>query len=164
MRRKDRAIPDSAESMALLAKADYCFLATCGGDSVPLITPVNHVVVGGVVYLHCAWEGHKIDNIRANPKVCVSAVPRARVDPERYTTYYESVVAFGNARIVTSNEERNHALRALCARFAPGREFAASCDSSETERTCVVAVDIDYITGKRNPDPLDWPERANCVR
>lgn len=106
-------------------------------------------------YFHCALEGEKIDALVARPDVCLSAVTRCQptVGPKdgSFTLQYESAVAFGRASLVTSEEEKIRALRAICERFLPGHmdAFAHSVERS-LSRTAVVRVTLTAPpTGKR---------------
>ena len=62
MRRADRALGED-EAREILARAEHGVLATMGADGWPYAVPVNHVLVGDTLYIHCATEGHKLDNI-----------------------------------------------------------------------------------------------------
>ena len=48
---------------------------------------------------------------------CVIA--QDRICPERYTTFYQSVVLRGRVRIVEQPDEKMDAVRKLCARYVP---------------------------------------------
>ncbi len=64
------------------------------------------------------------------------------------STYYESVIGFGRARLVTDPEEAREGLRLLVARHAP--EMADDLPDVLPSGLAVIAVDVETITGKAN--------------
>jgi uncharacterized protein len=150
IRRTDRALPED-QAREILARAEHGVLATLGADGWPYAVAVNHVLCGDVLYIHSALEGHKLDNISHQERVCFCAVASAAVVRAKITTRYESAVAFGRAAVVTDPGEKLRALEALGIRFwgevtPEVRESIAVSGS----RTAVVRVRIERITGKAN--------------
>lgn len=74
-------------------------------------------------YFHCAGEGEKLDCLRHDPRVSLSAVskcrPKYEVEKNNFTEYFQSAVAVGRAEIVADRQEKIEALRLLCERFLP---------------------------------------------
>ena len=81
--------------------------------------PLNYVFKNNCLYFHCALEGHKLDNIRANNKVSFCVVGKTKVLPDKFSTEYESAMAFGTASVV-QGEERYEALLRSCGKILPG--------------------------------------------
>lgn len=148
VRRKDRLL-EPEKTRVVLDSGEYGVLATCGGDHQPYGVPLNYVVIGGAIYIHCAVAGHKLENIRENPKVSFTVVGKTQVLPEKFSTRYESVVVFGTASIVDDPENTRSALKALVAKYAATHK-AAGDDYIETliDKTRVIRVEIDHVTGK----------------
>ena len=65
------------------------------------------------LYFHCAKSGHKLDAVRRNPKASFCVVDQDLIVPERYTTYYRSVIAFGVMRILEDDGEKRAAVEKL---------------------------------------------------
>jgi nitroimidazol reductase NimA-like FMN-containing flavoprotein (pyridoxamine 5'-phosphate oxidase superfamily) len=132
-----------------MARADHGVLATLGDDKWPYAVPVNHVLSGDVIYIHCAIEGHKLENIAHEERVSFCAVTGATVLPAKLTTLYESAIVFGRAALVTDSKEKLRALELLAARFCgaltPEAEKAIATSAS---RTAVVRIRLERITGK----------------
>lgn len=106
-------------------------------------------------YFHGALEGDKLEAIKCNPEVCLSAVTRCKplVGPQdgSFTLEFKSAVAFGVAEIVEDKEEKIKGLKAICERFLPEHmsAFGASIARS-LDRTAVVRITlISPPTGKR---------------
>ena len=71
MRRKDKEITDKNEIEDILTTVMVGRLGTCS-NGIPYITPVNFTYdrETSKIFLHCANEGRKLENIRVNPNVC----------------------------------------------------------------------------------------------
>lgn len=76
-----------------------------------------------IFYFHCAGEGEKIDCIKENPVVWLSAVakcaPKFEEEKGNFTTFYNSAMGIGVAEIVEERDEKIEALRLICERFLP---------------------------------------------
>ena len=150
IRRSERAVEEE-DARDILARAEHGVMATVSADGWPYAVPVNHVMCGDVLYFHCALEGHKLENIVREERVCYSAVASARVLPEKLTTAYESATVFGRAEIVTDPAERQLVLEALAVRFCEGvTPEAAKAIAGASSRTAIVRIRIERITGKAN--------------
>jgi len=148
IRRRDRALTEE-QAREILAGAEHGVLATLGADGWPYAIPVNHVLSGDALYIHCAMEGHKLENIAHEERVSFCAVARATVLPARLSTLYESAIVFGRAALVTDPMEKRRALELLAVRFcgalSPEAEKAIATSAS---RTAVVRIRLERIAGK----------------
>src|SRR5271157_4823207 len=148
IRRTDRALTED-QAREILARAEHGVLATVGADGWPYAVPLNHVLAGDVLYIHCATEGHKLENIAHEERVSFCAVANARVLPASLSTLYESAVVFGRAALVTDPTEKRRALELLAVRFcgalSPEAEKAIATSGS---RTAVVRIRLERIAGK----------------
>ena len=148
IRRSDRALTEE-QAREILARAEHGVLATVGADGWPYAVPVNHVLAGDVLYIHCAVEGHKLDNIAHEERVSFCAVAGGRVLPASLSTLYESAIVFGRAAVVTDPTEKRRGLELLAVRFCgavtpEAEEVIASLGS----RTALVRIRIERISGK----------------
>ena len=106
MRRVDRN-KGTLEGIEILKNSDVSFLSTISvDDGYPYAIPMNHVYLDGNIYYHCSKKGHKLDNIKENSKVCVSAVSEYEFVPDKFTVGYKSVVVFGKASVVEDEDEK----------------------------------------------------------
>jgi len=151
MRRRDRELPE-AEAYAILARGGDGVLATWGEDGYPYAVPMNHVFVDGVVYLHSATLGHKLENLEHCDLVSYCVVTERTVLPAELSTQYESAIVFGRATRVEEPVEKRRGLMALLHRFAPDH---MENGLAELERdfgiTAVLRIDIHRISGKARP-------------
>ena len=151
IRRKDRQLT-TEEALKLLETAEYGVLSTINTDGTPYGVPLNYLLSEHKIYFHCASVGQKIDNITANSNVSFVVVGETQpvVEGHDYSTYYESAFAAGKANIVTDPEEKLNSLRKLTEKYFPERMdvFEQSISGGTFERIHMVAIDIEYITGK----------------
>lgn len=149
MRRKDRQMLD-ADALNILKKGEYGMLATCDMQSLPYVVPMSYVYVDNCIYLHCATEGQKLDNIIANPKVSFCVVGNTRVIPEAFGTAFESVILFGTAEIIQDNKEKIEGLRALVGKYSSGYKVQGEeYINKDLTLTRVIKINIEHITGKQ---------------
>jgi hypothetical protein len=147
MRRKDREM-DQESAARLLAEGEYGVLSTAGSDGQTYGVPLNYCYLNQCLFFHCATDGQKLDNIRANNRVSFCVVGKTRVLPEKFSTEYESVIAFGTASPV-EGEEKFKALIGLIEKYSPeyreqGMDYIARYDA----RTVVIKIDITRFSGK----------------
>lgn len=130
MRRKDRELTDREGILRILDRAKILRLALFDGDY-PYVVPLHYAYEfsdGSLsFYMHSAKEGHKLDLIRKNPKVCieldcdVSLISGGDI-PCRYGSAYGSLIARGRAEISEDEAEKIKGLK-LLMRNQTGRDF-----------------------------------------
>ena len=148
IRRSDRALTED-QAREILARAEHGVLATLGADGWPYAVPVNHVLSGDALYIHCAMEGHKLENIAHEERVSFCAVARATVLPARLSTLYESAIVFGRAALVTDPAEKLRGLELLAIRFCGAvTPEAEKAIATSADRAAVVRIRIERISGK----------------
>lgn len=147
IRRQEREVSEQ-DAREILGRADHGVLATIGEDGWPYAVPVNHVLHGDALYIHCALEGHKVENLAHEARVSYCVVASAKVVPELLSTLYESAIVFGRAVLVADAEEKHRALMWLTERFSVDETNAAAALSKWSDRTTVIRIDIERITGK----------------
>ena len=146
MRRSDRATT-AEKAWEILERAEYMTLSMMGADGAPYGVTLSFARVENALYFHCAGEGYKLDSLRKNPAVCVSAVYQQRTKAEEFTVSFESAVAFGTACEVTGQEERVQGLLAICKKYAPENPGAAAY-VAQYPQVSVWRINISDISGK----------------
>lgn len=164
MRKKSREM-DNEWALQIMRKAPYITVSFTRKDGTAYGLPLSLACTDdNTWYFHCANEGDKLDAIRQNPNVCLSAVTRCQptVGPKdlSFTVQYKSAVAFGKAEIVTNDEEKVLALRAICERFLPQNMDAFDASIARSlSRTTVVRIRLtEKPTGKRKEYDKDGEE------
>ncbi|MDR2050073.1 MAG: pyridoxamine 5'-phosphate oxidase family protein [Treponema sp.] len=153
MRRKDRE--ESRETaLQVIDKASFGVMATVDSDGEPYCTPLSFVRDGEVLYFHCALSGHKIDNLKRDPRVCVSFTGEISFPEDDFTVVYESATVMGTAKEVTEDEEKIRGLRLLCERFTP-KNMAAfdGAIAKSLAATGVWKISIGDVSAKRRKHP-----------
>ena len=105
MRRKGQAL-GKEECEEILRAGRTGVLALSGDDGYPYPVPLNYVFAEGKLYFHCAKSGHKADAIARSDKAGFCVVARDQVVPGKFTTYFQSVIAFG--RIAAAEGRRRN--------------------------------------------------------
>ncbi len=150
MRRKDRMVSEE-KARDIIEKSEYATLSTVDLEGNPYAVQVSHVLYENSIYLHCALVGRKLDNLKENPKACMSFVSKLEVEQELYTVRYESAVVEGTAKIIEDEEEKMLALQLICKRYSPEMlENHLDYIMPRLKNTGVCRVDIEDISGKEN--------------
>lgn len=149
MRRKNQQLPQE-ECDRILRVTTSGVLAVDGDDNYPYAVPLSFVYEDGRLYFHVAKSGHKLDALRRNPKASFCIIEQDKVVPEKFTTYFRSVIAFGSVSIIDDDVEKRHGLDLLADKYSPG-ESAESREkeiSSLSNALYVLVMDIEHMTGK----------------
>jgi len=148
MRRFERQM-DEKQALELLLQGEYGILSTVDDSYQPYGIPLSYILIDSCIYFHCAIEGHKLQNIAENSKVCFTVVGRTQVLPEAFSTVYESVIAFGEVSRLEDEEEKIMVLREFVKKYS--RDFTLAGDhyiEKAKHKTIVVKMVIQSFTGK----------------
>ncbi len=148
MRRKRQQLAEE-ESMAILQKATAGTLALLGDDDYPYAVPISYVYHEGRLYFHSALEGHKVDAIRKCDKASFCVIEQDDVQPEKYTTFFRSVIAFGRIHIIEDDVEKLETARLIGNRYNPHQDEALQKEiENGFSRMLAIRFDIEHLTGK----------------
>lgn len=143
-------------ALAIFDKAPYVTVGMILPDGKPYSLPLSLVRTDEqTFYFHCAQEGLKLDALRSNPEVCLSAVAKCHpvVGPKdnSFTLEFQSAMAFGKATVIDDEQEKIEAMRAICMRFLPHHMDAFDASIARSlARTAVVRITLSAPpTGKR---------------
>lgn len=147
----------SAEwALEVFDKAPYITVSMTDEDGKPYGLPLSLVRTDEKTFwFHCATEGKKLDILKNNPRVFLSAVTRCR--PLRgpkdgsFTLEFQSATAVGMVEIVEDECAKKEALRAICMRFLPNHmDGIEDALSRSLHRTAVVRISLtEPPVGKR---------------
>ena len=148
MRRKRQQLSDE-DSLEILQKATSGVLALLGDNGYPYAVPISYVYSDGKIYFHSALSGHKVDAIKSCDKASFCVIEQDIVKPEKYTTYFRSVIAFGRIHIEEDEVEKLTIARLLGNRYNPNQEEALQKEiEGGLSRMLVIRMDIEHLTGK----------------
>ena len=174
MRRKRQQLSEE-ESIEILQKSTAGTLALLGDNDYPYAVPISYVYADGKLYFHSALSGHKVDAIRKCDKAAVEreqhqaclgsaelaqarpgvkasfcVIDQDEVHPEKYTTFYRSVIAFGRIHIIEDEAEKQETARMLGNRYNPNQEEALQEELEKgLSRMLMIRFDIEHLTGKQ---------------
>ena len=148
--RRNRQQLSRDESVAILERATSGVLSLLGEDGYPYGVPISYVYTDGALVFHSALTGHKIDAITACAKASFTVIDRDEVVPSEFTSYFRSVIAFGNVRIVEARDEKLRLLRLLGSRYWPGHPEETDEEiAPRLDRMHVLVFEIEHLTGKQ---------------
>ena len=168
MRRKDLEMPADFARMVLDGSL-WVTLAMLAPEGRPYAVPISIVREEDHIYFHAAKAGRKTRCLKHRPQVCLIAVSEARPVSRHFTMEYASAVVHGTAQEVLDIEEKIHAMRLLCLRYAGDNmdSFEEALERS-LSRTAIWKIAIEDISGKRKkygPNGKEltfaagWPEQ-----
>ena len=148
MRRKRQQLSEE-KSIGILQRTTAGTLALLGDGGYPYAVPISYVYADGKLYFHSALSGHKIDAIRNCDKASFCVIDQDEVHPEKYTTYFRSVIAFGRIHIIEDEQEKLETARLLGDRYNPNQEEALQKEIEKgLSRMAMIRFDIEHLTGK----------------
>lgn len=149
MRRKKQQLTEE-DCIRVLEEGTSGVLALKGDDDYPYAVPISYVYSDGVLYFHSALTGHKVDAIKGYDKASFCVISRDDVIPEKYTTGYQSVIAFGRISIIEDEEQARAAAIALGTKYAGPAMMEKTVDyiNADIKRMNVIRLDIEHMTGK----------------
>ena len=148
MRRKAQQLSEQ-ECICILQRATSGTLAVLGDNGYPYAVPISYVYSDGKIYFHSALNGHKIDAIRNCDKASFCVIDQDDVKPEKYTTFFRSVIAFGRVHIIEDETEKLEAIKLLGNRYNPNNDKSLHSEiENGLSRMLAIRLDIEHLTGK----------------
>ena len=148
-RRKDRTI-SLDDGIQILLDNTWGILGTIGPDGWPYSVPLSYVYSqkNNAIFFHCASSGHKIDNIEFSDKVSFTVVGKTQVQPELFSTLYESVIVFGTCKQVY-DKEKLEAFMEFVEKYNPeGMDQVEKKVGANGDAVRVYKISIEHITAK----------------
>ncbi len=117
----------------------------------PYVVPLNYAYVEGKILFHCALTGLKLDHLQENPQVCFtvgrqSGEVRRHSEADPCHVDSDSVICYGQARIVEDLEERKAVLDAFNRFYQPD---AIEISLEAAQKCGAVEIEIAEMTGRR---------------
>lgn len=148
MRRPGQQLPQD-ECVAILERATSGVLALSGDNDYPYALPISYVYHENFIYIHGATEGHKLDAVRRNPKASFCVIAQDEVVPERHTTRYRSVIAFGTVEVLEEGEKKRLAMEQIARKYSPELDLTEHI-VQDGPHCYVLALQIEHLTGKES--------------
>lgn len=149
MRRKKQML-SAEECIEILDEGTSGVLALLGDNDYPYAVPISYVYANSKLYFHCAKSGHKIDAIKKCSKASFCVIVQDDIVPEKYTTRYRSIIAFGHVRIMENETEIRKAIVDFAKKYCPDEDEIRR--NAEIEKDwnslCMIEFSIEHLSGK----------------
>lgn len=138
------------ECIKILNKGTSGVLALLGDHDYPYAIPISYVYCNSKLYFHGAKSGHKIDAINKCSKASFCVIDQDKIMPEEYTTYFRSVIAFGNIHVMENEIEIKKAIEDLAKKYSPADNETGRNSEIEKEwkLLCMMEFSIEHLSGK----------------
>ena len=104
----------------------------------------------------------KLDALQNSDKASFCVIGRDEILPEKFTTCFRSVIAFGRVRILTEDGERRTALEKLAEKYSPGipseREIGGAWN-----RVCLLELSVEHLSGKEAIELVGKRKDKECA-
>jgi hypothetical protein len=154
MRRKEKEITEKAVLKEILLEKLVGRLGTSLNNK-PYVVPMNYAYRAGKIYLHTHKDGKKVKNILSNPQVCFEVDDGEIIEAEEpcnFSWKYHSVIAEGNARIVTEPGEKLAALKIISNKYSFGKGDRLDIETiKKYENLLIIEITVNKMTGKKSP-------------
>jgi nitroimidazol reductase NimA-like FMN-containing flavoprotein (pyridoxamine 5'-phosphate oxidase superfamily) len=145
-----KQIMTSDEIDKLLSRALVGRLGTCKNKQ-PYVIPMCFVYYKNKIYFHCAPQGRKMENVKANPNVCFQVDEHQLVSsylPCKFNMRYQSVMIFGKVHFLRDLEEKLKVLRMMMDKYDINK-IAKPLEKSMVVGIEIGEIIIEKITGKK---------------
>ena len=147
--RRSKQLLSRETAIEILNRNTSGVLALSGDDAYPYAVPMSYVYADGKIYFHCAKSGHKIDAIRRNEKASFCVIDQDQIVPEKYTTYFRSVIAFGRIHMVDDVEQMGRIAAMLAMKYSSDFKDGIPKEiHSSIRNMAILELTIDHITAK----------------
>ena len=147
--RSKQALPKET-CIQILKEEKRGMLAVQGDDGYPYGFPINHYYdeEANKIYIHGANFGHRVDAVKRDPKVSYCVFGQDSQKDGDWAKYVKSVIVFGKAELIEDKDEIIRICRLLCDKFPCTQEYIETEIAKDTDRTLVIAIDIEDMNGK----------------
>ncbi len=159
-RHDERGSYDREVAYAILDEGMVAHVGLDTGEGV-MVIPMTYARLGDELILHGAVASRWLSSFDAGRpiSVCVTLLDGLVLAQSAFShsMNYRSVVAFGEAKVITDAEKKDAAFKALLDHLIPGRwEDSRQPDKKESDATTVVAMQINEASVKiRSGPPKD---------
>jgi len=135
----------------IIHKCDVCYVGMVDEHLLPYVLPFNFGYKDGIIYLHSAKTGKKMDILKSRPQVCIvfSTDHMLRAQSEQvacsYSMHYRSVQAFGEIEFIEEKEEKIEALNIIMANYT---ERSFNYNEPSLREVCTFKVKVREFSGK----------------
>ena len=153
MRRFKQAL-SKEECIKILESQNTGVLAVNGDGGYPYAVPMSYIYADGKIYFHSAKSGHKNDAIMRDAKVSFCVTETDEILSKDFTSSFRSVVAFGEARIIESDEEKRAVMESYTKKYSPDepQDNADKKIAARFAAVTIIEMQIQHLSGKESMD------------
>jgi nitroimidazol reductase NimA-like FMN-containing flavoprotein (pyridoxamine 5'-phosphate oxidase superfamily) len=157
MRRSDREITDIEGKLEIIRRCKVLRLGMAEQNQ-PYIVPLNFGFEYNdsrlTLYIHGAQEGKKVDILNRNSQVCFEMDGEHSLIPGEeaasYSFAYESIIGFGTAERLTTDDEKIRGLDVLM-KHQTGEDRKWTYTEGQLKAVNVYRIRVSTFSGKRRP-------------
>jgi uncharacterized protein len=149
----NRMLKDPERIKEIIDKCEACYIGMVDQNGNPYVLPFNFGYEDGIIYLHSAAAGKKIDILRSNPKVCIcfstdhKLFHRHETMACSYGMRYRSVLAYGNIEFIEDYDQKVDVLNIIMRKYT-GKDF--SYNAPAINNVAIYKVNVHTIEGKES--------------
>lgn len=148
VKRKDRILEDQ-RALEVLQEGEYGFLAMVNVDGGGYGLPMNYVCDEKNIYIHCALDGHKMENLAKDNRVTFTVVGSTEILASKFSTRYQCVMVFANAFVEESEDLKLEVMRLVVQKYSanfiePGEKYIKALFA----KTLIIRMEITGMTAK----------------
>jgi nitroimidazol reductase NimA-like FMN-containing flavoprotein (pyridoxamine 5'-phosphate oxidase superfamily) len=151
MRRHDKEIKDEKIILDILQNSELCRLGLVENNEA-YIVPLNFGYKDGIIYMHSAPHGRKMEVLKRNNQVAFEIEYGSSIitgdNACKYSARYRSVMGKGTVSIVTGIEAKKGGLDIIMDKY--GFQGNKMYDEASLSRMIVLELKIESITGKQS--------------
>lgn len=153
MRRQDKEIRDRTVIDSILSDSRICRLGLVDNGEA-YIVPVNYAYKDGIIYIHSAPHGRKMDLIRKNMPVSFEITYSEEIVkkdiPCEWSAKYRSVMGTGTIVIENDPDSKKAGLELIMKKYGASNDLIFQ--SASVARMVLLKLKIGAITGKQSGD------------
>lgn len=153
IRRKEKAIRDKNEILAILEKAKYITIAMCK-DNEPYLVTLSHGYdrERNCIYFHSASEGKKIDILRVHNLVWGQALLDKGYVEGACDHLYATTQFMGRVAFIDTVDEKRHALEVMikARENVSKKEMDAQLTEKSIKGVQIGRIDVEFLSGKKS--------------
>ncbi|MBY8996668.1 MAG: pyridoxamine 5'-phosphate oxidase family protein [Candidatus Thorarchaeota archaeon] len=157
IRRKEKAIENKDEIIAILQKAQYITVAMSVKDE-PYLVTLSHGydVENYSIYFHCAQEGKKVDILKENNIVWGQALEDAGYAEGSCDHLYATAQFRGRVTFIEDLEEKERALKIMIHAIDsdPVKLIEEQVTEKSVKNIKIGRIDIEYMSGKKSKEVI----------
>lgn len=144
---KNRKISLVAAMEDIIARCSFCSMGMVDKDNKPYVLHMNFGYQDGVLYLHSAPKGKKIDVLQNNNNVCLAFSTDHLLEHQNadvacsYSMKYRSVLVFGKTEFIDDLSEKRRILNIIMKQYTGRDDYEYSDPAAKSVTVCKVVIE-----------------------